>query len=846
MGWILAIDFGTTATAAAINDGDTQLIDVDGLSRLPSLVMLGEDGVPVVGSVAERQAASAPERVERTPKRRLGDTLVLLGDQPVNPVDLVAAVLRRVVEEARRRKGGTDPDEVVLTHPAAWVGARLAALREAARRAEVGEVTLIPEPVAAAVHLADERITPGDHVAVYDLGGGTFDAAVLRRTPAGFEPVGAPGGDEHLGGEDFDELLYRHVGKLLSARDASVWDQLQTSEERAWVRANGALRTEIRAAKEALSTTTEYTIYVGAPVDQEVRVTREELEDLVRPDLERTVSELLASVERAGLRLRDVAAVYLVGGSSRIPLVGRLVAEATGLVPLTWGDPKAAVALGAAARGASRKPSAVVLGPAAAPIPPTAPAVVATGAASTPASVVPPALPDPPSPAKRATAPTRALVGVAAALVIAMIAVAAVVLPRGDDPTRVAAEGAPPTTIGTDGTLRHTFATSESEGVRAARSWTFSPDDDKLTNELVITNTTPDARTSILFEVIPKEVAADVGAVTFDPSPAEVVQPDPVVRYDLPLEAAGQATLRWVVIVADELDIDALAALATKRDEADRAFHEQQAALVAAAAPAAAGSVLGPQSTNSTAAPSSGGTPTTRRSGGATQPPPAGGGSATTAPPSANPTGSSDTTAAPAATTTTAGASISAPGAVASLQVGNPVATRISNGVPEEIAVTLTWSPPANDGGQAPSSYKIRCTLMKGSGSDSTVYTPPTGYNQVCVGGVDIATVGGSARSADVVTARVDSGPLTWIKWEVSAVNGAGTGPRRTATVIVPNVVGLYSWEAYPLSRAVGLSTSGATSSECTTESVICKQGIAPETESNSGANFVVFEKPPT
>ena len=348
-GWLLAIDFGTTSTAAVVAaDGKTEVVEIGGAARIPSAVAALDDDTLVAGDGAVRLLTPPPAGAERAPPRRRGAGGVLPGARGVAPTALVATVLRLVADEASRRRGGSAPDAVRLTHPASWASTRLEALRAAAAQAGLPEPELLPEPVAAALHLSDQRLAVGDHVAVYDLGGGTFDAAVLRRTDEGFVLVGPPGGNDRVGGEDLDEKLLEHVGTSIREQDPESWERLRFSDERAWRRAAAALRGEVRAAKEALSSAPHATVYVPAPVDLEVRVTREELETIVRPDLERTVDELLATVERAGLQVAQLTAVYLVGGGSRMPLVGRLVADRTGITPTTWGDPKASVALGAA------------------------------------------------------------------------------------------------------------------------------------------------------------------------------------------------------------------------------------------------------------------------------------------------------------------------------------------------------------------------------------------------------------------------------------------------------------------------------------------------------------------
>ncbi|HEX7168701.1 MAG TPA: Hsp70 family protein, partial [Acidimicrobiales bacterium] len=172
-GWILGIDFGTTTTTAATANGRLDVVTIDGSPRVPSTVVVDDDGALFAGVAAEREATVAPERAERTPKRRLGDRLILLGDHAIAPVDAVAAVLRFVVDEATRRHGGEPPSEVRLTHPVTWAQARLDLLRDAAARAGLPSVELIAEPIAAATQLSDGRIADGEHVAVYDLGGGT-------------------------------------------------------------------------------------------------------------------------------------------------------------------------------------------------------------------------------------------------------------------------------------------------------------------------------------------------------------------------------------------------------------------------------------------------------------------------------------------------------------------------------------------------------------------------------------------------------------------------------------------------------------------------------------------------
>jgi molecular chaperone DnaK len=223
----------------------------------------------------------------------------------------------------------------------------MARLLEAAAKAGLGNVALISEPVAAAVaYAADVDVLDGSHVAVYDLGGGTFDMTLLRFSEGTFSIVGRPGGDVNLGGELFDELLVNMVGERL---DPSVWDEMQVSDDQSWQQAAAALRTECRRAKEALSTNSYADLVLPLPGGlTSQRITRDDLESLVQPYIAESVRLLVQGVTDAGVDPHSLAAVYLVGGASRMPLVERSVSEALPEVTVSRrGDPKTAVAVGA-------------------------------------------------------------------------------------------------------------------------------------------------------------------------------------------------------------------------------------------------------------------------------------------------------------------------------------------------------------------------------------------------------------------------------------------------------------------------------------------------------------------
>ncbi len=347
MGYVLGIDLGTTYSAAAVAEGDR--VDIVQLgsraATIPSIVVLRDDGEILVGDAAERRAGSEPARAAREFKRRLGDpTPMIVGGSPFGAEALMAQVLRAIVKQVSDERG-EPPSLIAVTHPASYGDYKLDLLRQMVRQAEAGEAVFIPEPVAAAVHYASqERIEPGSTVAVYDFGGGTFDAAVLRKTDSGsFEILGRPEGLERLGGIDFDEAVFSHVAETLG-RAALEGDGGATARA-----AIGRLREECRDAKESLSADTEATIPVLLPAIQtEVRLTRAELEDIVRPRVRETAAALERSVRSAGLGIEDIDRILLVGGSSRIPLVGQVLREMTGRPISRDAHPKHAIALGAA------------------------------------------------------------------------------------------------------------------------------------------------------------------------------------------------------------------------------------------------------------------------------------------------------------------------------------------------------------------------------------------------------------------------------------------------------------------------------------------------------------------
>ena len=347
MGYVLGVDLGTTFAAAAIaREGRAEIASLGvRAAQVPSVVVVIADGEVLVGEAAERRSITEPTRTAREFKRRLGDpTPLVLGGTPYGAESLMGHLLRWIVEKVSEQQGER-PQHIVVTHPANWGPYKRDLLSDAVRIADVGDVTFLTEPEAAAIHYSlRERIAPGDVVAVYDFGGGTFDAAMLRRTGDGFEIVGQPDGIERLGGIDFDEAVFQHVVDYAGG----AVDRLG-SDDPAAVGAVAQLRGECREAKEALSSDTEATVRVLLPnVQTEVRLTRAEFEEMVRPRIADTISTMERVVGAAGLTPDDIARVLLVGGSSRIPLVAEMVQSQLGRPVGVDAHPKFAIAVGAA------------------------------------------------------------------------------------------------------------------------------------------------------------------------------------------------------------------------------------------------------------------------------------------------------------------------------------------------------------------------------------------------------------------------------------------------------------------------------------------------------------------
>jgi actin-like ATPase involved in cell morphogenesis len=350
MTYCLGVDLGTTFVAAAVaRPTGVRTVTLGERSVVtPAVVHVCENGRIMTGDAAERRALGHPDRVGREVKRALGDpTPVRLGTVAYPVSMLLGAQLRDVVQKVVDVEGGP-PECVVLTHPAHWGPHRRDLFREVAAAAGLESAQLVTEAEAVAHH-ALWRLADGATAAVYDLGGGSFDATVVRRRADGFEILGTPEGIDTLGGVDFDEAILAYVDRAAGGglTDLDPGD-VQTAV------AVARLRQDCVLAKETLSLDTEAVIPVFLPGEHfEVRLTRAAFEDLVRDSVEATVDALRGTVQSAGLGPSDLDAVFLAGGSSRIPLVAEAVSQALGRPTGDSVHPKYAVALGAAAIAAA-------------------------------------------------------------------------------------------------------------------------------------------------------------------------------------------------------------------------------------------------------------------------------------------------------------------------------------------------------------------------------------------------------------------------------------------------------------------------------------------------------------
>ncbi|GAA3392817.1 Hsp70 family protein [Cryptosporangium minutisporangium] len=355
-GYRLGVDFGTSNTVAVLAgpDGRLRPLLFDGQQQLPSAVC-AVDGVLLVGRTAQHTAQRDPAAFEPHPKRHLIDGSVLLGERGWLLVDVVTSVFRRIADEAARVTGVpaaagvtyTALDEVVLTHPAVWGGSRRQVLLDAAARVGWHDVRLVAEPLAAAaafVHDHPDRLPPGATALVYDLGAGTFDATVVRAERDRAYTVLGTDGIPDAGGADIDHAIVASFAATFPQHE-TTWARLLSPVTVSDRRARWTFLDQVRTAKEILATTASTFVHVPL-LDDETVLGREQLDQLTQPLIQRTISTCHAVLRQAGLEPADLHAVFLVGGSTRLPGLTRALHRALGHPPTVVDQPELVVAIG--------------------------------------------------------------------------------------------------------------------------------------------------------------------------------------------------------------------------------------------------------------------------------------------------------------------------------------------------------------------------------------------------------------------------------------------------------------------------------------------------------------------
>jgi molecular chaperone DnaK len=373
MSRIVGIDLGTTNSLVAYIDPQTKepkcIPGPYGVTLLPSVVSLDPDGSIIVGEAARRRLLTQPERTIYSVKRLMGRGAadvqeelqlfpfridprskqvirVQLGEKYFTPPEISAFILRELKNWAEAFLG-EKVARAVVTVPAYFNDAQRQATKDAGKIAGLEIVRLVNEPTAAALAYGLHEKQRG-HVAVYDLGGGTFDISILKlvsTSEGDIYQVLSTNGDTHLGGDDIDNLLQGLLREgVRQEHGLDLAAQPQVAQE---------LRKSLIAAKHRLSTDTSVDIRVPLPSGAVflMQLTRDGFEEYIRPIVERTMGPVRAALTDAQLSPKDIAEVVLVGGTTRTPLIRSTVAEFFGRHPHTELDPDEVVALGAAVQG---------------------------------------------------------------------------------------------------------------------------------------------------------------------------------------------------------------------------------------------------------------------------------------------------------------------------------------------------------------------------------------------------------------------------------------------------------------------------------------------------------------
>jgi molecular chaperone DnaK len=374
MGKVIGIDLGTTNSCVAFMSGDTPevIANSEGSRTTPSMVAFTESGEKLVGQIAKRQAVTNPDRtifaVKRLIGRKLdseevegfasvapfpivaaenGDAWVKVDDREASPQEIAAMVLSKMKDTAADFLG--EPvEDVVITVPAYFNDAQRQATKEASKIAGLNVQRIINEPTAAALAYGIGE-KEDKKVAVFDLGGGTFDISILEMGDGVFQ-VMSTNGDTYLGGEDFDNALVEHLAQFFLEEngidltdDAMALQRLKEGAERA--------KHELSSSEETDVNLPFISSDESGPKHLVVTLSRAQLEELCEPLIDRLAPPCITALEDAGLSASEVDEVILVGGMTRMPRVAEKVKEIFGKEPDRSVNPDEVVAVGAAIQG---------------------------------------------------------------------------------------------------------------------------------------------------------------------------------------------------------------------------------------------------------------------------------------------------------------------------------------------------------------------------------------------------------------------------------------------------------------------------------------------------------------
>ncbi len=344
----VGIDLGTTnSVVSVLEGGEPRVIEnAEGSRTTPSIVAFAKNGEVLVGEVAKRQAVTNPDRTIRSVKREMGTSwTVEIEGKKYTPQEISARVLMKLKRDAEAYLGETIAD-AVITVPAYFNDAQRQATKEAGEIAGFNVLRIINEPTAAALAYGLDKGSKEQTVLVFDLGGGTFDVSLLELAEGVIE-VKATSGDNHLGGDDWDERIMDHLVKTFRGQygidlgqDKMAMQRLREAAEKAKIELSAATTTGINLPY--------ITAGPSGPLHLDVNLTRAEFQRMTQDLLDRCKGPFEQAIKDAGIKLAKVDHVILVGGSTRMPAVTELVKSLTGKEPNKGVNPDEVVAVGAA------------------------------------------------------------------------------------------------------------------------------------------------------------------------------------------------------------------------------------------------------------------------------------------------------------------------------------------------------------------------------------------------------------------------------------------------------------------------------------------------------------------